>query len=139
MSRNVSDVNIPKLSGSLGRSRRSMRIATVASSIATLTSSGDFGLTSSCMPNGREPNSLRKMPSGMIAKLSCELPNADPFFSLTPTTRKCSVPILTVLSSGSAGPNTLSATSHPSTATGRLASISAGLISRPRSTSKVEK
>ena len=91
------------------------------------------------MPNGREPNSLRKMPSGMIAKLSCELPNAEPFFSLTPTTRKCSVPILTILSSGSTGPNTLSATSHPSTATGRLASTSAGLISRPRSTSKVEK
>ena len=57
----------------------------------------------------------------MIAKLSCELPKADPFFSLMPTTRKCSVPILTILSSGSTGPNTLSATSHPSTATGRLA------------------
>ena len=85
------------------------------------------------MPKGREPNSLRKTLSGMIAKLSCELPNAEPFFSLTPTTRKCSVPIFTILSSGSTGPNTLSATSHPSTATGRLASTSAGLISRPRS------
>ena len=30
------------------------------------------------------------MPSGMTAKLSCELPKTDPFFLLTPTTRKCS-------------------------------------------------
>ena len=59
------------------------------------------------MPNVRDPNILRKLPSGMIAKLSCELPNADPFFSLTPTTRKCSLPILTILSSGSSGPEQL--------------------------------
>ena len=91
------------------------------------------------MPNGREPNILRKVPYGMTAKLSCELPKADPFFLLTPTMRWCSGPIFTIFSSGSTGPNSLSATSHPITVTGLLASISAGLISRPRSTSKVEK
>ena len=41
----------------------------------------------------REPNIFWNTPSGMIAKLSCELPNDDPFFLLTPTTRKCVVPI----------------------------------------------
>ena len=77
------------------------------------------GLTSNCSPNIRDPNIFRKTPSGMMAKLSCELPKKDPFFSLTPTTRKCRPPILMILSSGSAGPNSLSATSHPRTVTGR--------------------
>ena len=75
----------------------------------------------------------------MIAKLSCELPKNDPFFSLTPITRKCRLPILIDFSSGSTGPNNLSATSHPRTTTGRFASISAGLISRPRSALNVPK
>ena len=99
---------------------------------------GVRGLTSSCMP-GREPNILRNVPSGMIANLSCDCPKIDPFFSLTPTTRKCTPPILMVLSSGSTGPNSLSATSQPRTVTGRLRSISVWLISRPRSASNVEK
>ena len=135
MPSSVSDVNMPKLSGSFGRSRRSTRSATVASSIAALTTSGLFGLTTSCMPNMREPNILRKMPSEMIAKLSCELPNADPFFLWTPTTRKWILPIAIVLSIGSIWPNSLSATSQPMIVTGRLLAISTGLISRPRSTS----
>ena len=62
--------------------------------MAIFTSSGFFGLTSSCMPKNREPNIFRNTLSGMIAKLSCELPRNDPFFSLTPTTRKCRLPIL---------------------------------------------
>ena len=37
----------------------------------------------------RDPNIFWNTPSGMMAKLSCELPKNDPFFSLTPTTRKC--------------------------------------------------
>ncbi len=135
MPSSVSEVNIPKLSGSLGRSRRSTRNATVASSMAAFTSSGLFGLTTSCMPNIRPPNILRKMPIGMMAKLSCELPNADPFFLCTPTTRKWELPIEMVLSIGSIWPNSLSATSQPMIASGRLLAISTGLISRPRSTS----
>ena len=88
----------------------------------------------------REPNIFRNTPSGMIAKSSCELPKTDPFFSLTPTTRKCSVADLDhLVDADRPAPNSLSATSQPRTATGRFASISAGLIRRPRSASKVEK
>jgi hypothetical protein len=47
--------------------------------------------------------------------------------------------IVTTFSSGFTGPNSLSATSHPSTVTGRFDSISTGLIRRPRPASKVEK
>jgi hypothetical protein len=36
----------------------------------------------------RAPNSFWNAPSGITAKLSCELPKTEPFFSLTPTTRK---------------------------------------------------
>ena len=53
MPRIVSEVNMPKLSGSLGRSRRSMRSATVASSIAARVTSGVFGLTVSERPTAR--------------------------------------------------------------------------------------
>ena len=53
MSRKVSDVNIPKLSGSLGRSRRSIRIATRRIVHRRLDQRrATCGLTSSCMPNG---------------------------------------------------------------------------------------
>ena len=100
-----------------------------------LATSGLFGLTTSCMPHMRDPNIFWKLPIEMIAKLSCELPNADPFFLWTPTTRKCTLPIEIVLSIGSIGPNSLSATSQPMIVTGRSAAISTGLISRPRSTS----
>ena len=131
---------MPKLSGSLGRSRRSIRIATVASSIAALTSSGVFGLTSSCRPNVREPNIFWKTPSGMIAKLSCELPKTEPFFSLTPTTRKCSVADLDRLVERIGRAEQLVGDVPPEDAPpGDCASTSAGLMSRPRSASKVEK
>ena len=103
------------------------------------TSSGDFGLTRICMPM-REPNIFWKSPSGMIANLSCDLPKTEPFFSLTPTTRKCMAADLTrPCRSDRPDRTVVGDVCHPSTVTGRLRSISAGLISRPRSTLKVEK
>ena len=73
----------------------------------------------------------------MIANSSCDWPNIDPFFSLTPTTRKWRRLIERVLSIGSTGPKSRLATSAPMTTTGRTESTSTGLISRPRSAVKV--
>jgi hypothetical protein len=54
----------PEVVRSFGRSRRSIAQRHVASSIAALTSSGDFGLTSSCMPEHAAPNIFWKCRSG---------------------------------------------------------------------------
>ena len=139
MSRIVSAVNTPKLSPCLGLSRREIRSASVASSIACGICATSRGLTDTDS-RGREPKIIWNCPSGMTANSSCDWPSSDPRFSLTPTTRKCTPSIWISLSSGSISvPNNRSAVFHPSTATGRAVSTSVGLISRPRSASKLEK
>src|SRR4051794_14045807 len=80
MSSRESEVSMPKLSGSDGRRRRWIRIATVASSMAAWIRSGDFGLTMICSPL-RAPNIFWNSPSGMIANSSCDWPKTEPFFT----------------------------------------------------------
>ena len=75
----------------------------------------------------------------MIAKLSCELPKNDPFFSLTPTTRKWRLPILIDLLERIGRPEQLVGNVPPEHGDRPSASISAGLISRPCSALKVPK
>ena len=50
----------------------------------------------------------------MTANSSCDWPRSEPFFALTPTTRKWTPSIWIVLSSGSTAPNSRSAVSQPS-------------------------
>ena len=130
----VSDVKMPKSSASRGRSLRSMRIATRPSSRDAWSSEGSGGLTVSSSER-RAPNSCWNLPSGMTAKLSCDWPKNEPFFPLTPTTRKCVPPILMTWSTGLRSLNSLSAVSHPRSTTGRLRCTSSGLGSRPCSVS----
>ena len=111
-SMNVSEVTMPKLSLSRGLSRREVRSATRASSIAWGTSDGSSGLTVISKLR-REPNIFWKVPSGISTKSSCELPNRLPFFSLTPTTRKWTPLTMMVCSSGLRPLNSLSAVSLP--------------------------
>ena len=124
---------MPKLSFWLGFSRRSIRSATVASSIALAVSLGLAGLAVSPI-DCRAPNSLALRPIGIRTNWSWELPKNDPFFSFTPTTRTWLPATVMTLSSGSSSGKSLSATSQPMSATGRFRSISAGVTSRPRST-----
>ena len=132
MARIESDVNMPKLSFCFGLSRRSIRRATVASSMASDTTSGLTGFTLSVML-ARAPKSFWNTPSGMTANSSCDWPKIEPFFSFTPMTRKWMPSILMILSSGLAWPNSRSAVPQPSSTTLRLRSTSLGLIRRPRS------
>ncbi len=85
MPRIVSDVYMPKLSGCFGLRRRAPRRATVASSCAAARSETSLGLTRRSRDR-LDPNIIANWPSGMIAKLSCDWPSIEPFFSLTPTT-----------------------------------------------------
>ena len=88
----------------------------------------------------RDPNIIWNWRSGTTMNSSWEWPSIEPFLLLTPTTRKCTPSIWMILSSGSTSvPNRRSAVCQPRTATGREVSTSVGLISRPRSASKVEK
>ena len=134
MSRIVSDVKMPKLSGCFGLSRRAPRSATVASSIAAFMSATSRGLTVIDSWR-RDPNSIWNWPSGITANSSCDWPSTEPRLALTPTTRKWTPSIWMILSSGSASPNSRSAVPQPMTVTGRAVSTSVGLISRPRSAS----
>ena len=94
------------------------------------------GLTREIESDRRDPNIIWNWPSGITANSSCDWPSTEPFFALTPTTRKCTPSIWMILSSGSTlVPNRRSAVCQPSTATGRERSTSIGLISRPRSAS----
>ena len=72
----VSEVYMPKLSGSFGPSFRSDRRATRASSIVRSICIGSRGFTVSSRLR-REPNSFWKAPSGITMNSSCELPKSD--------------------------------------------------------------
>ena len=88
----------------------------------------------------RDPKMVWNCPSGMIANSSCDCPSSEPrlradaddaevhAFDLDDLVERIDV-----------DPNRRSAVCQPSTATGRDVSTSVGLISRPRSASKVEK
>ncbi len=90
----VSDVNRPKLSSSFGLNLRVLRIAVRASSIVSCRRDGSDGRMVR-LSERREPSIFCAAPSGMTTNSSCESPNTEPFFSLTPTTRKCCRLIMT--------------------------------------------
>ena len=87
MSRIVSDVKMPKLSFCFGFSRRAVRSATIASSMAGTIWATSRGFTLSDSDR-RDPKIMRNWASGMTANSSCDRPSSDPRFELTPTIRK---------------------------------------------------
>ena len=78
----------PKLSGSFGRSRRSIRSATRRVVHRRLRRASDRSAGRSARSDWREPNTRWNAGSGMTANSSCDWPKIAPFFGATPTTRK---------------------------------------------------
>ena len=78
---------MPKLSVCFGVSRRAVRSAIIASSIAGAIWDTSRGLTLNDSDR-RDPKIIRNCASGMIANSSCDRPSSDPRFALTPRTRK---------------------------------------------------
>ena len=130
---------MPKLSGSLGRSRRSIRIATVASSMAALTSSGTPRLDQELQADVPRAEHLLKRAERDDRELVLRVAEGRSLLLADADHAEMPPPILIGLVERIAGPNSCRRRPSRDRRPAGSQSTSVGLISRPRSTSKVEK